>query len=230
MLKNALNEIKTDWKDLLLLSLEKFDTIDKLLTEEKKNFGGLQEIYPKEINIFKCFNFFNRDNLKVVILGQDPYHQPDQAQGLSFSVPENIRIPPSLVNIFKEIKHNYPNYEIPKSGNLDYLAKQGILLLNNSLTVRQSSPNSHLKIWKGYSNFIIENILRDQENIIFLLWGGNAKKIFSKVSEELKSKHIILEANHPSPLSANRGGWFGCEHFRKVNDHLNALGKSEIKW
>ena len=133
---------------------------------------------------------------------------------------------------YKMIDNIVPNnnYNIPESGNLEYLAKQGVLLLNNTLTVRKSSPNSHLKIWKGYSNYIIADIMEKQNNIIFLLWGGNAKKILDKIPDNLKIGHIFLKANHPSPLSANRGGWFGCKHFSKTNDYLRDMGKTEIKW
>ena len=110
------------------------------------------------------------------------------------------------------------------------MAEQGVLLLNNTLTVRQSSPNSHLKIWKGFCDYIIKEIMEQHEGIIFMLWGGNAKKIIEKIPEELLNKHHILKANHPSPLSANRGGWFGCKHFSKANELLKKMGKTEIKW
>ena len=229
MIEEAINEIETNWKPLLKKSLKHFDKIESDLNTEAENFEGLSEIYPKSKNIFSCFNYFDRENLRVIILGQDPYHQPNQAHGLSFSVQDNIKIPPSLKNIFKEMCNDVPG-EAPKSGNLEYLAKQGVLLLNNTFTVRQSSPNSHLKIWKGYCNYIIKNILENQEGIIFLLWGGNAKKIIDNIPDNLMKKNHFLTANHPSPLSANRGGWFGCKHFSKTNEILNKLGKNEIKW
>jgi uracil-DNA glycosylase len=233
MISSSIESIKTDWKPLLETSIHKFPNIETLLSEEQENFEGLAEIYPKPENIFSCFNYFNKNDLKIIILGQDPYHQPNQAHGLSFSVSEEMKVPPSLKNIFKEIISDIPAYnskDIPKSGNLEYLGKQGVLLLNNTFTVRQSSPNSHLKIWKGFCDYIINDIMTNQTDIIFMLWGGNAKKIMDKLPEELLEKHHILKANHPSPLSANRSGWFGCKHFSKSNELLNEMGKKEIKW
>ena len=233
MIDSGLTKLNTDWKDLIVNTLKEFPNIEKQLLEEHENFEGMAEIYPKPENIFNCFNYFNREDLKVIILGQDPYHQPNQAHGLSFSVSDNIKVPPSLNNIFKEIITDIPEYNsltIPKNGNLEYLAKQGVLLLNNTFTVRQSSPNSHLKIWKGFCDKIILDIIKNQEGVIFMLWGGNAKKIIEKIPKELLEKHHILKANHPSPLSANRGGWFNCKHFSKSNKILNEMGKTEINW
>lgn len=226
----CIDNIKTDWKEIItdILKSDKFNEIEKNLLEEYNNFEGLAEIYPKKELIFNAFNYFNFQELKVVIIGQDPYHQPNQANGLCFSVNQNIKIPPSLKNIFKEIYDNY-NLELPnlKTGNLEYLAQQGILLLNNTLTVRQSTPNSHIKIWKGFSDEIIKYILENHNNIVFLLWGNNAKKILK--NKDIKN-HYILEANHPSPLSANKGGWFGNKHFIKTNEILSKNNKKEINW
>jgi len=225
-----LQYINTDWKEIItkILNSEKLGSIEEKLSEEYQNFEGLSEIYPKKELIFNAFNYFNFKDLKVVIIGQDPYHQPNQANGLCFSVNDNIKIPPSLKNIFKEIYSNY-NLELPNltNGNLEYLAKQGVLLLNNTLTVRQSSPNSHLQIWKGFSNEIINYILQNNENIVFLLWGNNAKKILK--NKDIKNNYI-LEANHPSPLSANKGGWFGNQHFTKTNEILEKCKKEKITW
>ena len=223
MLEKSLNSIKTNWKPLISKCLEKYPKIDTSLSQELENFEGLAEIYPNIESIFKCFNYFNIEDTKVVILGQDPYHQPNQAQGLSFSVPDNIKIPPSLVNIFKEIQNEYQNK--PKHGDLEFWAKQGVLLLNNTLTVRQSSPNSHLKIWKNFTQEILGELLKKKSNVVFLVWGGNAKKCISK----LPIKYSLL-ANHPSPLSANRGGWFECNHFRECNRILSELNEGEINW
>lgn len=224
MIDQSIKIINTNWANLLNNLIIKYPQIDELL--EKEN---IQEIYPNSKNIFKCFNFFNIEETRIIIIGQDPYHQPNQAHGLSFSVPDNIKIPPSLKNIFKEIKDNFDG-DIPESGNLEYLAKQGILLLNKTFTVRQSSPNSHLKIWDSFTKELINKILELKSNLIIMLWGGNAKKILKYIPEEIKRKHIFLEANHPSPLSANRGGWFGCKHFLKCNDILKKRGEKEIKW
>ena len=222
MLQESLNTINTDWKPLIKTILQKSNVEDNL-SQEYNNFEGLAEIFPTKENIFKCFNYFNIEDTKVVILGQDPYHQPNQAQGLSFSVPNNFKLPPSLVNIFKEIEKEYG--EKPKTGNLESWAKQGVLLLNNTLTVRQSSPNSHLKIWKGFTKEILCEMLKVNKDVIFLLWGGNAKKCVEKLPVK-----ITLKANHPSPLSANRGGWFGCNHFLECNRILREMNQEEINW
>lgn len=226
----TLDNIKTNWKEIIteILKLDKFKNLEKNLIEEYENFEGLAEIYPKKELIFNAFNYFNFEDLKVVIIGQDPYHQPNQANGLCFSVNKNIKIPPSLKNIFREIYDNY-DLELPNltTGNLEYLAQQGILLLNNTLSVRQSTPNSHLKIWKGFSDEIIKYILKNHNNIVFLLWGNNAKKILK--NKNIKN-HYTLEANHPSPLSANKGGWFGNKHFIKTNKILEENKKEKINW
>ena len=169
--------------------------------------------------------------MKVVIIGQDPYHQKNQANGLCFSVSDNIKIPPSLNNIFKEI-YKDKNIKI-KNGNLEYLAKQGVLLLNNTLTVTESEPNSHYKYWKGFSNKIIEYILLNKNNIVFLLWGNNAKNIFKNIIKDSNinlENHLILKASHPSPLSANKSGWFDNNHFIKTNEFLKSKNKEEIKF
>ena len=228
MLEQALTKINTNWKSILQNILLDFKELGAILNKEKEEFDGLAEIYPPINSIFNAFNFFNIEDLKIVIIGQDPYHQPGQANGLCFSVEDGIKIPPSLNNIFKEMYNDFEKeYKKPESGNLTYLAEQGILLLNNTLTVRQSKPNSHLKYWKGFSDKIIEYILENREGVIFLLWGNNAKKILK--NKDFK-KHYILETNHPSPLSANRGGWFNNKHFSKCNKILKDLDKEEIKW
>jgi uracil-DNA glycosylase len=220
--------INTDWKIIIQDIIEKnFPKLFLQIEKERLDFDGLAEIYPPKEEIFHAFNFFDFNELKVIIIGQDPYHQPKQANGLAFSVADNIKIPPSLVNIFKEIyKDNLE--ELPKkNGNLEYLAKQGVLLLNNSLTVRQSNPNSHLKYWKGFSDKIVKYINDNSEKKIFLLWGNNAKKMKKFINLE---KHLVLEATHPSPLGANKGGWFGCDHFNKANKFLIENKKEIINW
>ena len=222
------NSVNTNWKSILQNILNDFPTLENDLEKEEELFEGLAEIYPPKQLIFNAFNHFNIEDLKVVIIGQDPYHQPNQANGLAFSVQDGIKIPPSLINIFKEICTNLEiPYNKPNSGNLTYLAKQGVLLLNNTFTVRQSKPNSHLKIWKGFSDRIIDYILENKKDVIFMLWGGNAKKIIEKKD---MSNHHVFKSNHPSPLSANRGGWFNLNMFNDVNVKLRELEKEEIKW
>ena len=202
-----------------------FHDLECFLKKENEIYGDSLEIFPKEDKVFNCMNICDLSNLKVVLLGQDPYHQKGQAMGLSFSVPENIKIPPSLVNIYKELKTDC-NIE-HTNGDLTNWAKQGVLLLNTSLTVRESCPNSHQKYWRPFTDNLIKYISDNKEGIVFLLWGNNAKDKKKLIDFE---KHYILEANHPSPLSANRGGWFGCKHFSKTNNILEKNGKTKILW
>lgn len=223
MLDTSLNEINTNWKPIISKTLKEFSSIEEKLKTEKDNFEDMAEIYPEPKDIFACFKYFNIEETKVVILGQDPYHQPGQAQGLSFSVPSNFKNPPSLVNIFKEINLEYG--ESPTGGNLEFWAKQGVLLLNNTLTVRQSAPNSHLKIWKGFTKKILQELLDVKKDVIFLLWGNNAKKCVEKLPIS-----YALKATHPSPLGANKGGWFNCNHFNECNRILGENGYEEINW
>ncbi len=208
--------ITTDWKNILNNNL----LSDIFLSLEKE-----KEYFPVKQNIFFAFNHFDINELKVVILGQDCYHNINQANGLAFSVNEDIKPPPSLKNILKELNNNF---DINRTNtNFTDLAKQGILFLNCALTVIPHKPGSHIKLWEEYTNNIIKYISNNSKDIIFVLWGGFAKK--KKKYIDLNN-HIILEANHPSPLSANRGGWFGCEHFIKINNHLKNINKTEIIW
>ena len=223
--------ISTDWKQIIDPIIDKYDnnSLIEFLDLEYSN----KKVYPPKNDIFRAFNYFNFEDLKVVILGQDPYHQSGQAQGLSFSVNKDIKIPPSLKNIYKEIVSDLgmvPNSEEFNHGNLEHWAKQGILLLNTSLTVIESKPNSHSKWWRPYTNLILKHIVENSENVIFMLWGNNAKKIKKLFSNELLKKHYFLEATHPSPLGANKGGWFNCKHFSKCNEILEKLGKYKINW
>ena len=167
--------------------------------------------------------------MKVVILGQDPYHGAGQAHGLSFSVPEGIMPPPSLLNIFKEIKTEYPDDQIDlRNGNLTPRAQEGVLLLNAFLTVQASNPLSHSKIgWEGFTDQIISLLSSQKQGLVFMLWGGFAK---SKSKSIDSSKHLLLTSSHPSPLAANQGGWFGNNHFKLCNEYLEKQGKKAINW
>lgn len=236
MLQEQINSLKTDWKDLLLGVLKSDDKLEDLLNEEYEEYekyNGLAEIFPPKNQIFNAFNYFNISELKVILIGQDPYHQVKQAHGLCFSIADDsIKLPPSLRNIYKELETDI-NEGITienKNGNFEYLAKQGILLLNNTLTVRESSPNSHIKIWKTFTKKLINQITINSENIIFMLWGNSAKNIKKYIDKSRIDKQIYLECNHPSPLSANRGGWFGNKHFSKTNNILEKFGKDKIEW
>lgn len=217
--------ITKNWYEKLkpVFDTEKYKNFEKWLINEYHT----KTIYPKPENVFNAINLVKFNDVKVVIIGQDPYHNPRQAHGLSFSVEEDINIPPSLQNIYKELHSDIGCY-IPDNGNLTKWAKQGILLLNSVLTVEENKANSHKgKGWELITTEIIKLLNQRDEPIIFLLWGGNAKA-FSKYINT--NKHYILTAVHPSPLSANQGGWFGCKHFSKTNDILKKLNKTPIDW
>lgn len=217
--------IEDSWKLILKDEFEKpyFSDLVAYLREQKK-LGKL--IYPKGTEIFNAFLYTPFNELKVVILGQDPYHGEGQAHGLCFSVPRGIPLPPSLLNIFKELKTDL-NIEMPSSGDLTPWAKQGVLLLNTSLTVEKAMPMSHSKIgWEQFTNAIIKNISQHQNHVVFILWGRFAQQ---KISFIDTSKHLILSAAHPSPLSAHNGFW-NCKHFSKSNEYLIQNGKVPINW
>lgn len=183
--------------------------------------------YPPGKLIFNAFNLCPFDDVKVVILGQDPYHEPGQAMGLSFSVPEGTMLPPSLINIYKEIELDMEK-PVVKTGDLTRWAKQGILLLNATLTVRAHLANSHQRLgWANFTDAAIKALSEHRENIVFMLWGGFAR---SKKYLIDASRHFILESVHPSPLSANRGGWFGQHQFSRCNDYLISKGIEPIVW
>lgn len=185
-----------------------------------------QTIFPSGDNIFSALDTTPLETVKVVILGQDPYHGPGQAHGLSFSVPQGIKTPPSLVNIYKEL-HDDLGCNIPAHGYLLSWAQQGVLLLNSVLTVRQAAAASHQgKGWERFTDQVIDVINQQQNNVVFLLWGAYAQKKGQTID---RNKHLVLQAPHPSPLSAHRG-FLGCKHFSQANDYLQASGKSPIDW
>ncbi len=198
--------------------------LNKFLDEEYKNY----KIYPPREMMFNAFKLTPLEEVKVVIFGQDPYHEEGQAMGLSFSVPDNIKIPPSLVNIYKEIEMEYHAQFINRGGDLTYLAKQGVLLLNTILTVREALPLSHnIKEYNLFMQDIISTLNSVDQPIVFLLWGGNAKILAKHLTNK---NHLILTATHPSPLGANHGGWFNCNHFRLTNEFLVKNGLKPINW
>jgi uracil-DNA glycosylase len=218
-------DIHPGWKKELNAEFEK-PYFRKLLNFVEEEY--LQNTcFPEDTGIFEAFNRTPFDNVKVVILGQDPYHGPQQAHGLCFSVNEGIAIPPSLKNIYKEIETDLGN-PVPGTGNLEHWADQGVLLLNAVLTVRAKQAGSHKKKgWETFTDSVIKLISEKKENVVFLLWGDYAKKKGAKIDS---SKHLILTSGHPSPLSANRGYWFGNKHFSKTNDYLIKHGKEPINW
>lgn len=224
ILKNMDVKIEPSWKLALseVFNQPHFTEIVHFVKTEK---AAGKTVYPPGSQIFHAFDATPFDQLKVVILGQDPYHGPGQAHGLCFSVPEGIKPPPSLVNIFKELKSDI-GMEIPTSGNLDKWAKQGVLLLNAALTVRASEPNSHAPIWAPFTDAVIQKISEKRKGIIFLLWGKFAQDKQTLIDE---SKHHILKAAHPSPFSADKG-FFGCKHFSTTNTLLAKEGLQPIDW
>ena len=218
-------KIDTSWKTVLenQFSSPYFAS----LIEFVKQQYATQTCYPKGNQIFAAFDRCKFDKIKVVILWQDPYHGAGQANGLCFSVNDGIAFPPSLINIFKEIESDLQK-PFPKTGNLERWADQGVLLLNATLTVEQSKPGSHQNHgWETFTDAVIKAVSDYKENVVFLLWGGFAK---SKASLIDKNKHHILTSGHPSPMSANRGYWFGNKHFSKTNEFLKSKGLKEIDW
>ena len=186
------------------------------------------KIYPERKNMFNAFKLTPLEDVKVVIFGQDPYHEEGQAMGLAFSVPDNIKTPPSLINIYKEIEIEYKTLIFNKGGDLTYLAKQGVLLLNSILSVRAHQAMSHnTNEYKMFLARVLEVLDKQTTPIVFLLWGGPARKLKGYLHNP---SHLILECIHPSPLAANHGGWFGNNHFKEANRYLREHGLSEINW
>lgn len=217
-------KIAKSWYNLLLEEFHKpyFIAIQNFLKVQYNS----KNIYPKVENIFNALNYTMFEDVKVVIFGQDPYHQPNQAHGLAFSVLDGVKKPPSLVNIFKEIENEF-NYTCNPSGDLTRWAKQGVLLLNAVLTVEDSLPNSHKNIgWQNLTKKIVELLNQKDEQVIFVLWGKNAQEFEVLINKE---KHIILKSAHPSPLSCFNG-FFGNNHFIKINQILKNNNKKEIDW
>ena len=218
-------KIEESWKEIIQPEFEK--PYFKELTNFVKKEYATTTCYPKGSKIFEAFNLCTFNDLKVVIIGQDPYHGINQAHGLCFSVNDGVAHPPSLINIFKEIETDLL-VPYPQSGNLERWAKQGVLLLNATLTVRAHQAGSHQKKgWEQFTDAVISLISEKKENVVFLLWGGFAKKKGLKIDA---TKHCILTSGHPSPLSANRGYWFGNKHFSKSNNYLKNKGLSKIDW
>ena len=213
------------WVEILKEEFQKdyFKHLVNFVKEEYKT----KVVYPPAKQIFNAFDSCTFDNLKVVIIGQDPYHGYKQANGLCFSVNNGVSFPPSLQNIFKELENDI-GIEYPKNGDLQNWAKQGVLLLNTILTVKNASPGSHKnRGWEIFTDSVIRYISEEKKNIVFLLWGGYAKEKIRLIDT---SKHTILTSGHPSPLSANRGYWFGNKHFSKTNELLNKNKLIEINW
>jgi uracil-DNA glycosylase len=217
-------KIETSWKEKLKDEFNK--PYFSELTEFAKNEYSTHTIYPPGKQIFNAFEKCPFDNVKIVILGQDPYHGPGQAHGLCFSVQEDIAFPPSLKNIFKEINNDL-GIPIPSSGNLEKWAQQGVFLLNATLTVRAANAGSHQnKGWETFTDAVIHKLAEEKEDLVFILWGAYAQKKGAFIDP---NKHLVLKSVHPSPLSAHRG-FFGTKHFSKANNYLTEHNKEPIKW
>jgi uracil-DNA glycosylase len=217
-------KIESGWKTLLKSEFEKpyFEKLTQFVREEYRT----QQIFPPASKIFNAFELCPLEQTRVVILGQDPYHDVNQAHGLCFSVNDGIKIPPSLVNIYKEIESDL-GIKMPASGNLERWARQGVLLLNATLTVRAHLAGSHQKQgWEQFTDSVIQHLAKEKENIVFLLWGSYAIKKSEYINPQ---KHLILTSPHPSPLSAHRG-FLGNKHFSKANAYLREHGLPEIQW
>lgn len=215
------------WLRLFERNIKEIRSISRILEEKEKSEGTF---YPLKKDIFRAFYLTPFEKVKVVILGQDPYPQTrhdglPRAQGLSFSVASNDCIPSSLQNIYKELRQEYPEYIIPNTGDLTPWAKQGVLLLNTCLTVRPGTPDSHKEIWKAITVAVLQELSGINKDIIYVLWGKKAQNYASYIT----GNPVILEATHPSGLSANRG-FFGCGHFTQINEVLEKKGLSKIDW
>lgn len=212
------------WDELLapLFSDERYAKIREFLKYEYSH----NIIYPDMHDLYNCFHYTPLDNIKAVILGQDPYHEPNQAHGLCFSVKKGVKLPPSLVNIYNEIEDDLGITE-PNCGDLTKWANEGILLLNTTLTVREHAANSHSKCgWAWFTDSVIKLISENTQNVVFILWGGNARSKAPLIDE---TKHFIIQSAHPSPLSAYNG-FFGSRPFSKTNGYLKSIGKEPIDW
>ena len=221
-----MNSVCKSWNEFFkeIQSEDFCESLNKFLNKEYADYT----CYPPRELLFNAFRLTPLDKVRVVIVGQDPYHEPGQAMGLSFSVPKGIRVPPSLVNIYKEIAQEYNCQMNYFSGDLTYLAKQGVLLLNSILSVRAHQPLSHNnEEYKKFLASVLEVLDHQKQPIVFLLWGGPARKLKGYLHNP---SHLILECIHPSPLAANHGGWFGNNHFKLANKYLEDNGAAPIKW
>ncbi|MCJ8167090.1 uracil-DNA glycosylase [Pontibacter sp. E15-1] len=217
-------KIEESWQNVLQDEFEKpyFKNLVSFVKDEYTS----QKVYPPGSQIFSAFEKCPFEEVKVVILGQDPYHGPNQANGLAFSVSEKVRIPPSLLNIFKEIKNDLDK-DMPATGNLERWAEQGVLLLNATLTVRAATAGSHQKKgWEEFTDVVVQKVNDLKEHVVFMLWGAYAQKKGAFIDE---SKHLVLRAAHPSPFAADRG-FFGNHHFSKANKYLQEHGMQPIDW
>lgn len=223
----TLINLNKEWKTKLnpYFKTQNWDLLNSFIGKEYSDKD--KKVFPEEKDIFKAFNLTPFSKVKVIILGQDPYHNDDQAEGLSFSVPNGLILPPSLKNIYKEIESDLHIKKDFTDGNLTKLAEQGVFLLNSTLTVIAHSPASHQnKGWEDFTDYVIKKLSEDKEELVFILWGNYAKSKKVLIDTD---KHLVLESVHPSPFSA-RNGFFGCKHFSKCNEYLNKHKRGIIRW
>lgn len=221
-------ELDPSWKQHLI---EEFDKpyMQQLRTFLKEEKEAGYTVYPRNADIFNAFNITPFDDVKVVILGQDPYHGPGQAHGLSFSVQKGVAVPPSLKNIYKELSTDIPGFVIPNTGDLTKWAQQGVLLLNATLTVRAATAGSHQKKgWEKFTDAAIKTLSDEKQGIVFILWGAYAQSKAALINPN--NHHLIIRSTHPSPLAVSHGGFFGSKPFSKANDFLEKQGKKPIDW
>jgi uracil-DNA glycosylase len=219
-------QLNPEWQTVLSDEIQKLYIKDLMKSVEDEY--KMHTCFPPKELIFAAFDYCSFKDLKVVIIGQDPYHGINEANGLCFSVNDGVKIPPSLRNIYRELNTDLDTIILPSSGNLGPWAKQGVLLLNASLSVRKDMPNSHKHLkWNVFTDAVIQKISDEKTGIVFLLWGAFAHKKGSKID---RNKHLVLESGHPSPMSANQGKWFGNKHFSQTNLYLIAQHKSAINW
>jgi uracil-DNA glycosylase len=221
-------ELEPSWKKALDEEFQKPYMVElKIFLKQEKEAG--HTIYPKNADIFNAFNTTPFDDVKVVIIGQDPYHGPNQAHGLSFSVQKGVPAPPSLRNIYKELSTDIPGFTIPQTGDLTKWAQQGVLLLNATLTVRSATAGSHQKKgWEKFTDAAIKKLSDEKKGLVFILWGAYAQS--KSVLINPNNNHLIIKSTHPSPLAVSHGGFFGSKPFSKTNDFLIKQGKQPIDW
>ena len=233
MLQEQVNEITTGWRDVIngFITNNKdiWERLEEKYSKECEDFKGILEIYPKRENIFRCFNYFNPEETRVVILGQDPYHGPNQAIGLCFGVPSVVKTPPSLRNIIKETQQEI------KDTSLESWAQQGVLMLNASLTVRQGTPSSHMRVWADFTRYIMDWLSENTKDVVFVAWGAFAYSKMENVSKEPKNNHALVVSSHPSPLSYTKNfkqfpPFKNSNPLQKINAILKDISKKEINW
>ncbi|MEM0577590.1 uracil-DNA glycosylase [Flavobacterium polysaccharolyticum] len=221
-----LSNLNPSWQTFLSEEIQK-DFFLNLMQEVDEEYQN-HTCFPSKDLIFSAFNHCALEDVKVVIIGQDPYHGEGEANGLSFSVNDGVKIPPSLRNIYRELTDDLGAIFMPTSGNLKAWAKQGVLLLNATLSVRKDSPNSHKHLaWSRFTDVVIEKLASEKQQLVFLLWGSFAQKKGNKID---RNQHLVLESGHPSPMSANQGKWFGNRHFSQTNTYLISNGLQPIDW